>query len=222
VLQPHSGILSCCRSYAKKGKDKGGKLHKKITLTSEQLEGLVSMEKVQEEFDHVLEDLKDKFIHQLSVRTTQGVFDKLIIKTPDGNLPLIQLGQVVQKSPQLLTINMAPSPQYITHVKAALEESGLNINPQQDGTSLFIPLPKVTKEHRENLSKGAKALSEKSKKHLRDIYSKYSKTIKNTKEGYASDIITAADDMVQDLMHEMVHKVEEMTKAKQQDLLGAK
>ena len=39
------------------------------------------------------------------------MFDNLVVKTPDGNFPLIQLGQVVQKSPQLLTINMASSPQ---------------------------------------------------------------------------------------------------------------
>lgn len=40
-----------------------------------------------------------------------GVFDNLVVKTPDGNFPLIQLGQVIQKSAQLLTINMTPSPQ---------------------------------------------------------------------------------------------------------------
>ena len=32
--------------------------------------------------------------------------------------------------------------QYIPQVKQALADSGLNVNPQQDGTSLFIPLPK--------------------------------------------------------------------------------
>ncbi|BFZ20175.1 hypothetical protein BsWGS_23214 [Bradybaena similaris] len=222
LLSPHTPALSAYRLYAKKGKDKGGKAHKNITLSPEQLNELVDMDKVNEEFSHVLEDLKDKFIHQLSIRTSQGVFDNLVVKTPDGNFPLIQLGQVIQKSAQLLTINMTPSPQYITHVKTALAESGLNINPQQDGTSLFIPLPKVTKEHRENMAKNAKMLSEKAKKHMRDIYSKYSKKIKSAKEGHAADIVQAADDTVQDLMHEMIQKVDEMTAAKQQELIGVK
>ncbi|KAK3726330.1 hypothetical protein RRG08_021061 [Elysia crispata] len=164
ILQPHPLSWSIWRTYAKKGKDKGGKAHKKVTLSVDQLEGLVNMERVKLDFDHVLEDLKEKFIHQLTVRTSQGVFDNLVVKTPDGNFPLIQLGQVVQKSPQLLTINMASSPQYITQVKQALADSGLNVNPQQDGTSLFIPLPKVTREHRENLVKNAKMLSEQSKR----------------------------------------------------------
>lgn len=56
-----------------------------------------------------------------SMICSSGVFDNLIVKTPDGNFPLIQLGQVVQKSAQLLTINMAPSPQ-------VRKETGLDSN----------------------------------------------------------------------------------------------
>ncbi|RUS83139.1 hypothetical protein EGW08_009086 [Elysia chlorotica] len=224
-LQPYPLSWSIWRTYAKKGKDKGGKggkVHKKISLSGDQLEGLVDLERVQSDFNHMLEDLREKFIHQLTVRTSQGVFDSLVVKTPDGNFPLIQLGQVIQKSPQLLTINMASSPQYIPQVKQALADSGLNVNPQQDGTSLFVPLPKVTREHRENLSKNAKMLSEQSKKGLRDLYSKYARKIKASKEGHSSDDLIAADDMVKDLMHSMIHQVEEMTEAKQKELLGGK
>ena len=43
-----------------------------MTLTSDQLEGVVDMEKVKSDFGHVLDDLKEKFIHQLTVRTSQG------------------------------------------------------------------------------------------------------------------------------------------------------
>ncbi|KAH9507573.1 hypothetical protein Btru_051502 [Bulinus truncatus] len=213
---------SILRNYSKKGRDKGGKGHKKIDLPSEQLGDLVNLEKVTEEFDHVLEDLHEKFIHQVTLRTSIGAFDNLVVKTPEGNFPLIQLGQVSQKSPQLLTIDLATSPQYITHVKEALMASGMNINPQQDGTSLFVPIPKVTREHRETLAKNAKALSEKSKKHLRDIFSKYSKKIKASKEGHSADDLLAAEEKVKDLMHEVLHKIEETTNAKQQELLGGK
>lgn len=193
-----------------------------MTLTSEQLTGVVDMQRVQVEFDQVLDDLKEKFIHQLTVRTSQGVFDSLVVKTPDGNFPLIQLGQVIQKSPQLLTINLAASPQYIPQVKQALADSGLNVNPQQDGTSLFIPLPKVTREHRETLAKNAKLLSEQSKKSLRDVYSKHARKIKSAKQGHSSDDLLAADDMVKDMMHAKIHLVEEMTTSKQKELLGGK
>ena len=40
-----------------------------------------------------------------------GIFDNLQVKTADGTFPLIQLGQVVQKNPQLVVINLTASPQ---------------------------------------------------------------------------------------------------------------
>ncbi|CAL1538194.1 unnamed protein product [Lymnaea stagnalis] len=221
ILQPTSMTWCVCRTYAKKGKDKGGKAHKKMTLTPEQLEGLVDMEKVRQDFTHVLDELKEQFIHHITVRTSQGVFDNLVVKTPEGNFPLIQLGQIVQKSPQLLTIDLTTSPQYIGQVKEALAGSGMNINPQQDGTSLFIPIPKVTREHRETLAKNAKLQSEKSKKHLRDVFSKYSKKIKS-RDGFSADDLSAAEDMVKDLMHEVLNQIDEMTIAKQEELMGGK
>ncbi|XP_059158380.1 ribosome-recycling factor, mitochondrial-like [Physella acuta] len=224
VVLPSPTSVSWCiaRSYAKKGKDKGGKAHKKMTLTDDQLSGLVDIEKVREEFTHVLKDLKEKFVHQLTVRTSQGVFDNLIVKTAEGNFPLIQLGQVIVKNPQLIAIDLSSSPQYITNVKETLLSSGLNVNPQQDGTSLFIAVPKVTREHRETLAKNAKQLSEKSKKHLRDVYSKYSKKIKTSQTGHSADDLLAAEEMIKDLMHEVQTQIEEMTTSKQEELMGGR
>ena len=34
-----------------------------------------------------------------------GAFDNLVVESEDGKFPLIQLGQVLQKSPQLVVIN---------------------------------------------------------------------------------------------------------------------
>ena len=35
-----------------------------------------------------------------------------------------------------------------------LQGSGMNLNPQQDGLRIYVPIPKVTKEYREKLVKG--------------------------------------------------------------------
>lgn len=40
-----------------------------------------------------------------------GVFDNLIVKTAEGSFPLIQLGQVIVKNPQLIAIDLSSSPQ---------------------------------------------------------------------------------------------------------------
>ena len=57
-------------------------------------------------------------------------------------------------------------------MKALRDNSGLNLNPQQDGTRIYVPIPKVTREHREKLSKGAKLKCNEIKDQLRKVQSK--------------------------------------------------
>lgn len=56
--------------------------------------------------------------------------------------PLQELAQVGRKNPQLAILNLASLPDAIKPVLKAIEESGLNLNPQQEGTTIYLPLPK--------------------------------------------------------------------------------
>lgn len=40
-----------------------------------------------------------------------GVFDSVLVDTEDGSFPINQLGQVAQKSPHLVMINLSACPQ---------------------------------------------------------------------------------------------------------------
>lgn len=55
---------------------------------------------------------------------------------------LQELAQIVRKSPKTIVINMTVFPQAIPAVLKAIEKSGMNLNPQQDGTTLFVPIPR--------------------------------------------------------------------------------
>lgn len=55
---------------------------------------------------------------------------------------LQDVAQVVRKNPKTVVINMAAFPQVIPTVVQAISKSGMNLNPQQDGTTLFVPIPK--------------------------------------------------------------------------------
>ncbi len=46
-----------------------------------------------------------------SLRPVSGTFEQLPVTTEDGTFPLIQIGQIIQKSPQLIIVNMEPAPQ---------------------------------------------------------------------------------------------------------------
>jgi ribosome recycling factor len=127
--------------------------------------------------------------------------------------------QVVQKNPQLVLINMAATPQYIVHVKTAITNSGLNVNIQQDGTSLFVPIPRITREHREMLAKNAKTLCDKTKEKLRNIQNSYARDLKKAKDLYSEDLIFNLNETVLGTTKEYSDKAEKLMATKQQELL---
>lgn len=61
----------------------------------------------------------------------------------DGEQHTLQeLAQISRKDPKTVIVNMSVFPQAIPIALKALSESGMNLNPQQEGTTLYIPIPK--------------------------------------------------------------------------------
>ena len=55
-----------------------------------------------------------------------------------------------------MLVNMTNNPQFIKEARDALQNSAMNLNPRIEGTTIVVDIPKVTREHREKLSKAAK------------------------------------------------------------------
>lgn len=71
-----------------------------------------------------------------------GSLENLPVSFENQKYTMIELGQIIRKNPKTIIINMNSFPQAIPAVLKAISNSGMNLNPQQDGTSLFIPVPK--------------------------------------------------------------------------------
>ncbi|KAL3870542.1 hypothetical protein ACJMK2_038595 [Sinanodonta woodiana] len=204
-------------------KDKAGKSKGKsptIELTNEEIEGIIDQGKMKAQLQQVLDHLKENYIKNMSLRTSTGIFDSLMVETDDGKFPLNQLAQIGQKNPQLVIINLASAPQYIPAVKKAIQNSGMNVNPQQEGSSVFVPIPKVTREYREGLAKSAKTLCEQSKIKMRDIMKKYHKDIQKAEKGHSQDLIQNLNVLVQQILDDHIEEAEKLMTQKRQELLG--
>ena len=214
------------RSYAKganKGKGKSKK-NPNVDLSEEQLTEVVNVPQMKEKMEHALEKLRKDYAETLTLRTTPGVLDNLSVHTPDGDFALNQLGQVVQKNPQLIVIDMTALPQYTSAVRKTIENSAMNLNPQQEGTSIFVPLPKVTHETREQLAKNAKILCDRKKASIREIQNDYIKGLRKAKLGHTASesLINNLDSFVHSTASDIIQKADEMLKKKQNELLDMK
>lgn len=114
-------------SYAKSIKDgkrdmskKGQKL--KVSLSNEELNEVIDYENMMQQMEAALEHLCKQYTEQLSLRTSVNVFDGLLVDTPDGQFPLIQLAQVIYAACSVssagITLYCICQKRHITHCRA--------------------------------------------------------------------------------------------------------
>nr|CAG4641212.1 EOG090X0DUK [Eulimnadia texana] len=212
--------------FYSKGKDKakgGDKKTKKVAvqINEEELAEVINADALKRDLQHAIDRLKDDYIKHVSLRSSAGTLENLTVEVDGDKYTLQELGQIGRKGPQTVVINLASFPQVIPNVLKAIQDSGMGLNPQQDGTTLFITIPKVTKEHRENLAKNAKTLMNKCKDHLRDVHNRYSKDAKKKEKDISADLLFSVQQQIQLLTEQHVHEAEKLLAAKQQELLGS-
>ncbi|XP_029300672.1 ribosome-recycling factor, mitochondrial [Cottoperca gobio] len=228
LLYPNTTFYpsACTRLYAsKKAKAKAkGQSAKgqsaKVNINADLVEDIISLDEVNKDMTAVLNALKEDFTRNLSIRTSPGALDHIVVTTQDGKFPLNHLGQVSMKSPQLIMVNMSSFPEATAAATRALRESSMNLNPEVDGTIIKVPVPKVTREHRENLAKLAKQLGNKAKDSLRKVRANAVTKVKTVKEGHSEDTIRLVEKQIQQMADNIVHNIDTQLAAKTKELLG--
>lgn len=211
------------RNYAK-GKDKKkekGKNPTKVEVNEEQLGSVVNLEKFKSQMDKIMTTMKDEFVKNLSLRSSTGAIETLKVNADGKEFELQELGQIIRKNPKTIVINLLGFPQLIPQVIQTLNKSGMNLNPQQDGTTVFIPVPKITKEHRENLSKSAKALFIKCRDGIKDIQNSHIKKVKGNKE-ISIDLNHQVQNQIVAIADDYIAEADKLLHVKQSELLASK
>jgi ribosome recycling factor len=111
-------------------------------------------------------------------------------------------------------------PDALKPVMTAINESGMNLSPQQEGTIIYLPIPKVTREHREGLAKNAKVICQRAKDELKDIHSSFSSYVKKQKKGHVSEeLIFNVNENLKYLIDLKIAECDELLDHKINDLL---
>ncbi|XP_072311447.1 ribosome-recycling factor, mitochondrial [Eucyclogobius newberryi] len=212
---------ACSRYYAtKKAKAKAKGQSVKVNINSALVEDIINLDEVKMDMNAVLDALKNDFTRNLSIRTTPGALDHIVVTTQDGKFPLNQLGQISMKSPLLIVVNMSSFPEATAAATRALRESSMNLNPEADGTVIKVPVPKVTREHRENLSKLAKQLGNKAKDSVRRVRTNAVAQVKKAKDAHSEDTIRLVEKQIQQIADNSAVDIDKLLVLKTKELLG--
>ena len=127
----------------------------------------------------ILEDLKNKmeisiehFEKELqTIRTSRAnptMVENIFIDAYGTKTPLNQLGNISTPDSSMLIIQVWDV-SLIKNIENSILESNLGINPQIDGALIRLPIPKLSEERRNELSKIAAQYSENFKISIRNI-----------------------------------------------------
>ncbi|GBP92960.1 Ribosome-recycling factor, mitochondrial [Eumeta japonica] len=209
------------RNYAKnrdKGKDKKKKAEK-VEINPSLMSELIPVQKMEERCNNAIDKMKEEFSKNVSLRSTTGSIESLHVKFQGKDYELQELAQIIRKNPKTIVLNFSSFPQAIPNVLKAINSSGLNLNPQQDGTTLFVPVPKVTKEHREALAKNAKSIYIKYRDAIKDIQVEFIKKAKK-QEKVSEDLVFNVTKQITALCEKYQTEAKNILDTKHEELIG--
>ena len=134
--------------------------------------------------------------------------------------PLPQVGTLSVPESRMITVTPWDS-KMVGPIEKAIQASGLGLNPSNDGKMVRIPIPPLTEERRKDLVKVVKKMAEDARIAVRNIRRESLEKVKERekKKEISEDEMKRWQDRVQKETDSYVKKIDEILKAKEQEIM---
>ena len=168
-----------------------------------------------------LDHLQEEFDAVRAGRANPKVLDRITVEYYGSETALNGVATI--SSPDARTLVISPwDTKLLKDIQKAIQISDLGINPQNDGRVIRLVFPQLTEERRKELVKQVKKYAEDAKVAMRNIRRDgmdYVKKLKKNSEITEDDQKKAEKDL-QDMLDKMIKKVDEVTAAKEKELMA--
>ncbi|HSX47359.1 MAG TPA: ribosome recycling factor [Patescibacteria group bacterium] len=173
-----------------------------------------SLTQVKERFENNLKSIR-------SGRANASILDNVMVEAYDTKMPLKQVGNVVVMEAQLIQITPF-DPNNLNAISTAIRNSSeLGLNPADDGKVVRVPIPPLTEERRQELSKQIGQKQEETMISIRNIRHdaidliNTNKKDKNIGEDEAKRLISQVEEKVNKIKSE----IENLSKTKENEIM---
>ncbi len=122
----------------------------------------------QKRMDASLETVRRELTAMRTGRASLSMFDGIRVDYYGTPTPLNQVGNLAIPDPTLVTIQPW-DPSIVQAIEKALRHSDLDLNPQNDGKIIRVPIPQLTEERRKLLVKHAHRHAEEGRVAVRNV-----------------------------------------------------
>lgn len=167
-----------------------------------------------------LDALVDAFKKVRTGRANPSILDGISIDYYGSETPISQVGNIVVEDARTLAINPWEK-QLVPEIEKAIYKSDLGLNPSTSGDTIRVPMPALTEETRKDYIRQARGEAEKGRVSIRNIRRDANGSIKNLAKDkdISEDEERSGEELIQKLTDSYIQKVEELLKAKEQDLM---
>ena len=170
--------------------------------------------------DGALTSLAKEFQGLRTGRASTQLLDSVVVEAYGASMPINQIATVSVPEPRMLSVQVWDK-ENTKIVEKAIRESNLGLNPQVDGQLLRIPLPDLSEERRQELSKIAAKYAENAKIAVRNVRRDGMDTTKKMeKDGDISqDDRHLYDEEIQTITNKSINKIDELLSSKEVEIM---
>jgi ribosome recycling factor len=152
-------------------------------------------------------------------RASVALLEPIKVEAYGSVMPLNQLASVSAPDARMLAVNVWDKGM-VKAVEKSIRECGANLNPAIDGQVIRVPIPPLSEERRQELSKLAAKYAEETKVAIRNIRRDAMDSVKQLEKNgeISEDELHKLSDSVQELTNEFSKQVETLLTARQKEI----
>jgi len=175
---------------------------------------------VKRRMDGALESLRKEFAGLRTGRASASLLEPITVEAYGNSMPLNQVGTIGVPEPRMITVQVWDR-SMVKAVEKAIRESGLGLNPQTEGQSIRVPIPDLSQERRQELSKVAHKYAEHAKVAVRNVRRDGMDALKKREKAseISQDEHKSQSEKIQQVTDAHIKKIDEALAAKEKEIM---
>lgn len=166
------------------------------------------------------EALKHDFAGLRTGRASAGMLDPVTVDAYGTPMPLNQVATVSVPEPRMITVQVWDKSN-VQAVEKAIRNAGLGLNPSADGQLIRVPIPELTQQRRQELTKVASTYAEQARVAVRNVRRDGMDKLKKLQRDahMSEDDHDMWSEETQRLTDDCIKKIDDALAAKQKDIM---
>jgi len=182
-----------------------------------------AMNQARTRMEKAVDDFRKELAGVRTGRANVALLDHIRVDYHGTPMPINQLGTMTVPDPTLILI--APwDPSVVPLVDKAIRTSDLGLNPATDGKVVRVPIPALTEERRKDLVKHLHKTLENHRTAIRNIRRDVKEAVEKLEKEkkISQDELKRSLDELEKLTHQETKKVEDLSAAKEKEVMEIK